>query len=635
MQLTCFHPRVWSVLLILAAPAAGRAAGEAILGDTFDDGNLNANPAWVVDSPSVTVEDGEMSFGGEGEPAVHLDFGDTAWKKPLEVAFALRQTNATTASHLFRIGLHNTDRDRGYQIACSPFRGYFGTSGFYDGTALGTKNAALRGDTARQRIVLRFDPVAGTLSLSQDGKIVWQGSNHKRLPRVNRLTLWSNGQVNWRVDEVSVEAELRDAEAKPDPGRAAVGTIYREAVPHTDKNGRRLMQFDPRRSFFQIGVWGVPMGEIWGTNYDLKVLTEAGINTIWPWSSRPEQALPEAQKAGLQVVAMNPLEVKTLHKYKDHPNLLGNVWMDEPTGGLWGKDMQGRFDAFGAYRKAVHAVAPQLPVFINDVPWITPPATEWWIRWNTAGDVSCHDNYPINHSGGVKSIGAIGPPVSLAVAVNDQKKPVWLIVGAFEQASAGGCTFRFPTPAQLRACVYTGLIHGATGIIYFTWDTYVCRDGSVIGMSPDPKVAYVPNPRKEGYTHPTPANPVQLVQSRALWGMATAVNEELRQLTPSLLSPTTGEDELSYRVFSDLSHSEHPVHCLLKPHPEGGYVLLSCNTDSTMLDCTLRFSKPLESARRMFANQPAWSVKPGEQSFTIAYEPFEVHVFHVRLRQPH
>ena len=81
------------------------------------------------------------------------------------------------------------------------------------------------------------------------------------------------------------------------------------------------------------------------------------------------------------------------------------------------------------------------------------------------------------------------PPVALAVQENREKKPVWLIVGAFEQPGAGAFTFRCPTPAQLRACVYTGVIHGATGIVYFTWDTYVCRDGNVIGMSPDPKPA--------------------------------------------------------------------------------------------------------------------------------------------------
>jgi hypothetical protein len=63
----------------------------------------------------------------------------------------------------------------------------------------------------------------------------------------------------------------------------AVQVVYRGGVPHTDKNGNLLTRYDPQRSFFQIGIWGNPYGEIYGTSYDLKTLTEAGFNTMWPW----------------------------------------------------------------------------------------------------------------------------------------------------------------------------------------------------------------------------------------------------------------------------------------------------------------------------------------------------------------
>jgi hypothetical protein len=621
------NEHAYKVLIALASLAPVLASAGETLTDTFDDGELATGPPWVVTSGVVRVEGGEMSFGREGTPTVHLDLGDTTCKKPVTATFRLRQTDGTRASHLFRITLDDTDRGKGYTIACSPNPGYFGTSGFYDGKTVGADGAALRGDTGWQKLVLRFDPAEGQLSLARDGQPVWQDSNRNRLPRVNRLTLASDGTVNWRIDDVRIEAAFDDPAAAEDPGQAAVQTIYGNGVPHTDKNGRLLMDYQADRSFFQTGVWGIPMGNIWDTDYDLKVIADAGMNTIWPWSRNLRETLREAARHNLQLVHMGEIDPAVLEEVEDHPNLLGNVWHDEPTGSFWDKDMQAKFDEFLAYRKRTRTIAPELPVFINDVPWITPPATEWWIRWNTAGDVSCHDNYPITHSGGVESIGAIGPPVSLAVKENGQKKPVWLIVGAFEQPGRGAFPFRFPSPAQLRACVYTGIIHGATAIIYFTWDTYVCRDGNVIGMSPNPKVAYVPNPRKPGYTHPTPASPVQLVQSRALWEMASAINNELGQLTPSILSPTIGEDEIRYQVFPDLSHSPCPVRCLLKPHPEGGYVLLTCNVDATVLDCKFQFSKPLAKVSRVFSNQPAWGVEPEAQSFEIVYEPFEVHVF--------
>jgi hypothetical protein len=117
-----------------------------------------------------------------------------------------------------------------------------------------------------------------------------------------------------------------------------------------------------------------------------------------------------------------------------------------------------------------------------------------------------------------ESIGAdpngIPQSMTLAVAANKEKKPVWLIVGAFDQPGAYGQSFpfRYATPEQLRACVYAGVIHGATGIIYFIWDSYVSRDGGCIGMSPNPKATYTPNPQQPGYTKPTPASPMQLAK---------------------------------------------------------------------------------------------------------------------------
>jgi hypothetical protein len=388
------------------------------------------------------------------------------------------------------------------------------------------------------------------------------------------------------------------------------------------------MRFDPHRSFLQLGIWGNPIGEVWGTRYDLKVLTGAGFNTMWPWAHQtPADARARGRDAGLQVVVMHPIPDETLAKIKDHPNLLGNVWADEPTGNLWGKDMEGQFKAFLGYKNKANRLAPNMRVFVNDVPWITPPATEWWTKWNTAGDVSCHDNYPVKHSAQTQSIQAIADTVGLAAKVNDEKKPVWLIVGAFEQPGGGSFPFRFPTPVQLRACVYAGVIHGATGICYFTWDTYVCRDGNVIGMSPDPKVAYVPNPRREGYTHPTPATPAQLIAAKSLWMMATQVNREIRELTAAILAPTVDSATCNYSVGVGLGRTEHPIHCLLKPHAAGGYVLLTVNLEDAVQTARFTFSSRLASLEKLFENQPPPALIASGKAFEDRFEPFEVHVY--------
>jgi hypothetical protein len=414
-----------------------------------------------------------------------------------------------------------------------------------------------------------------------------------------------------------------------------VQTVYRRGVPHTDRQGRRMMQYDSQRSFFQGGVWGNPFGEIYGVNYDLKVLTDAGFNTMWPWPSRSLADQLEAGKgAGLQVVCMGQVAEADAAKLKDHPNWLGNVWHDEPTGSFWGKDMDAKFSEFQTYKAKLNAAAPGVAVFINDVPWITAPATSWWVKWNTAGDVACHDNYPImDRKARARSIGdeehktGIPSSVSLAAAVNNEQKPVWLIVGAFEVRGHGGFPFRMATPMQLRAQVYAGLIHGATGIIYFCWDTYVCRDGEVMGMSPDPKVAYLeagPNKPKA-----SPAKPMELAESKALWMAATQINREIRELTPSLLSPTV-PDIVRYSAQVDgPAVTDNPIRGLLKPHPAGGYVLLTVNLDDAVLNVPWQFDNGLKSVEPLYENRPAYDLKAGEKSFTDLYEPFDVHVYRV------
>jgi hypothetical protein len=41
-----------------------------------------------------------------------------------------------------------------------------------------------------------------------------------------------------------------------------------------------------------------------------------------------------------------------------------------------------------------------------------------------------------------------------------------------------------PSPREMRGQVYAGIVHGATGIIYFAMDSGVTRDGQVMGIAP-------------------------------------------------------------------------------------------------------------------------------------------------------
>jgi hypothetical protein len=606
------------------------AGADVLLTDDFADGDYSAQPAWTVESGSFRVEAGALACGLEANSAIRLDLGKTAWRTPVRVSLTLRHGGAA-GNHLFTLALLDSASGKGYRLHASPNPGYFGTSGFSDAGTPGKAGAHLRTDAAPTRLEIAFDPEPNRVSLRCDGSDVFTMPNAQALGRVDRLVLSSGGGLAWLVDDVSVDAVAMST-APVLPERLAVQRVYVGGVPHTEARGRRRTTYDPQQSFFQIGIWGNPTGEVWGTRYDLQVLRDAGFNTMWPWPSASlDQALEQGKAAGLQVVAMNPLPEALLSACKDHPNLLGNVWVDEPTGQFWGKDMEAKYAEFVAYKRRTNEIAPDLCVFVNDVPWISPPATEWWTRWNTAGDISCHDNYPVKHSAQTRSLAEIADTVGLAVRVNQEQKPVWLIVGAFEQPGTSAIPFRFPTPLQLRASVYAGLIHGATGIVYFTWDTYVCRDGNVIGMAPDPKVAYVPSPRQEGYTHPTPARPDQLVAARALWAMATQINRELAELTPALLAPTVDPQQVPYAIsVTGLGRTEEPIHALLKPQPDGSLLLLTVNLEDAVLAATYTFPPALQSVERLYENQLPIALDKDARTFTDTYEPFETHVYRVQ-----
>src|SRR5439155_17404936 len=122
--------------------------------------------------------------------------------------------------------------------------------------------------------------------------------------------------------------------------------------------------------------------------------------------------------------------------------------------------------------------------------------------------------------------------------------------------------------------VYSAIVSGATGIAYFTFDSWPMRSGGIVGMTPDPRISY--RDGAPGWTH---ASPLLLVQAKAVWETTKLVNGEIKELTPSLLSPTVGEDfKYAVEVKGD-SITPSPIKCMLKPRPgaPGEYVLMMVN----------------------------------------------------------
>jgi hypothetical protein len=366
---------------------------------------------------------------------------------------------------------------------------------------------------------------------------------------------------------------------------AAIQTIYQDGVPQTDRHGVRLDHYDADKSFLPIGLYHAVHGDLHGRKYQFADYVKAGFNSAHLWEGQHLKDVADAAKdAGIQLIIHWPTddEVKT---YRDHPAVLGWYLDEEPIGQHWhveGKPMEKFYEEFLHRRDAIHKLDATHPVFALDTAWIIPPATEWWTKWNSAGDVSAHDNYPLTPQRQNTISHAQGLPesIALAVKINDQKKPVWACLQAFEHYD-NRFPFSMPTVGQFRAMTYAAFIHGATGVIDFALDSYVTRGGACVGIAPDPQISY--GPAVWGATRE------QVRASRELWAAATALNAELRRLTPALLSPTA---KVEYHVALDSAWpaiTKEPIRTLLKTEPSGKLVLLVVNVDAAPQQVRVRF----------------------------------------------
>ena len=315
-----------------------------------------------------------------------------------------------------------------------------------------------------------------------------------------------------------------------------------------------------------------------------------------------------------------------MRSFASDPRILGWYLNEEPTGQTY-VDMErsGRHDlmaeryrAFVDRKAAIKAMDPRHPVFLLDGSDIPPGESAWWDTWNSSGDVTAHDNYPLRPW--TEDLEALAQSVSRAVHLNAERKPVWITLQAFGGAPGLSPPARIPTPEELRGMAFTAIIHGATGLILFAYDSWATREGNVIGIAPE---------TAEGYGKGASATPPQAAQSRALWAGATALNAELARLAPRILSPTA---RLAYEVsFSGSARTSSPIRTILK-ETDGGYTLLAANLEGRPLGASYRFRRNIESVRRLNPEGTVTLVTPGGAEFRDALGAFGAAVYEIRLR---
>jgi hypothetical protein len=390
-------------------------------------------------------------------------------------------------------------------------------------------------------------------------------------------------------------------------------TVYQAGVPHTDRNGRVRTVRDSA-SFFPICLYHAVAGSF-------RAIKDAGFNCVHTWEGHAiDDVIGELRAADLQLFKHWPTDDE-VRKYRADPHVLGWYLTEEPAESWrWGRaQAEEEYRKFVTRRAQIRAMDSVHPVFPLDSPSILPPAREWWVRWNVAGDVSAHDNYPLwNDTDHLDGPTGIPATVSLAARLNRERKPVWLTVQAFE-LDGGDRRLVMPTAPELRAMIFAGLIHGATGVTLFALDSWVTRRGKVIGVAPG-------TPADAGAGIGATADQVR--KSRELWASLPTLNRELARLAPAILSPTSAE---RYAVrFSGRSATADPVRAILKE--EGGvYTLLAVNLERAELGVRFEFSRPPALVRRVDLDGATTPITPAGNSFADRLGGFGTAVYRFRL----
>ena len=393
---------------------------------------------------------------------------------------------------------------------------------------------------------------------------------------------------------------------------AAVQHFYSQGVPHTDRQGAIRKLYDPARSFFPIAIYHALTGTHHGVEYDLRTLSAAGFNTVHFWERQvPEAFMAEARDAGLQVVVHwpKPTSVKVLSG-----NAAVLAWyLDEEPSFLYPPDeTDQRLASFRRGREAIRQIDQTKPVFILDGPPIGSNRPRW-DRWNRAGDITSHFNYPVT----VERQREYGPvervAETTAIARNlvGGDRPVWIVLQAFGGEARG---WRMPKPATLRAMAYAAVVHGATGLIYFAYDSFVTRDDGILGISPSPRQDYgVTVDYNADDEAALVVSETDLDRSRALFDAIASLNAEMGELREAILSSTSA---VSYSVRpEDASDRRNAVRTLLK-RTSNGHFFFAVNVDDRAASAVFRFSRAVGSIKPLFdsvvperAGVDGWTVR--------------------------
>lgn len=403
---------------------------------------------------------------------------------------------------------------------------------------------------------------------------------------------------------------------------------------HIDRDGRPREVYDPERAFFPIGLYHALDGRHHGRDFDLRVVAKAGFNFVHPWEGQRDLRafLDAAERAGLKVFPAIP-NPDAARAIAGHPALLAWYVAEEPLHRAGAPERAlDDLPRVRALMRDLDAIDPGRVSVVLESPMILPPWRAAWRAWAREAPLHAIDVYPIVEDAGVEARRArisyprgIPEAIAASFAASDRRRPVWLVVQAFASPLHWPVQrWLMPTPEELRAMAYSGIVAGATGLLYFAFDSFATRSGQVVGMAPDIPESHGPTPDYGGLGRPPlAATQDERDAGRRLWEAMPRLNAEIAALAPAFLSPDAAT-RLSWSARGEGALAM-PIRATLKRHPDGGSVLIAVNHERAWADVRFVFDRALPSAAALTPDTPEFDLV-GAQIFA-RFPPFGVGVW--------
>ncbi|MCF6156680.1 MAG: hypothetical protein E3K36_15915 [Candidatus Brocadia sp.] len=350
------------------------------------------------------------------------------------------------------------------------------------------------------------------------------------------------------------------------------------------------------KPFFPIGIYAVQKSKVNDYNFNnaFKELKEAGFNTAHTYMKERNHDFREfystAAQFGIKVMVMastghNSADIDTIVRdvasEVNQPALLSWYLADDTASHIGSSDL-----------KRVHEAVKDIDPFhlTGQADWVGNENR--YKGYGKATDIFLPELYPVGKKGrgGVPEVIRDMNTVKEELRKAGQSRGVWAIVQAFK----GWGWERYPTNEELRAMTYLSIIHGATGITYYTYGGW----GNNFGAPYD----------------------------KGVWNNLKKVVGELASLHDVLAERNTTEI-CAFQIGRGATKDDlvYPaINTLFKVHQEKQYLFA---VNSAREKTVGRFQPPGKSIPEITVLFEGRSLPVKDGVFVDDFKPYEVHVY--------